>query len=393
MSGNENCNENYTVDFLKNKKSLQQTTEDLIKNHKDVMLQQLKTINQRACVTNMTGGAIGGCDLLLLGCAAGGFATSTSVGCEQISVQASLSLCLNEAINCTINKLTNKQANSSSVVNNVKIKLKAKGDISHNNIDTNSQIISKNNIINFQNSNVKNQITTDINSVLKQFQESSKDSKNGPFASQTAQRSVQDAIAAISTSISDTSVTDIVNSTINNFVNSNNTEISLEAGGNITFNNLKTDVLNVNQFIMQQIQSNILTNIFKQDIANEIDQEQKDKQSQANTGINIGFGLIAMICIIFLIIPLFKGFSRKNANGTCNVSIFVKIFNILSSVLLLFGFAVLIWGFISGNHKTKNGGIVFVVIGFLFIGFSIGVTIYAKKKCQTSPIKKIQQQK
>jgi hypothetical protein len=392
MSGNENCNENFTSDFLKDKKSLQETTEDMIKNHQDAMLQQLKVINQKACVTNMTAGAVGGCDLLLLGCAAAGFATSTSVGCEQISVQASLSLCMNEALNCTINKLTNTQTISNSVINNVKIKLKAGGDISHNNFDIKSTTISKNNIINFQNSNVQTQITNEIDTVLKQFQDAAKDSKNGPFASQTAQRSVQDAIAAIVNSVSDTSVSDIVNSTINTFVNENNTEITLEAGGNITYNNIVANILNVNEYIMQQIQSNILTNIFTDQIKNDIDQEQKDKQAQANKGLNIAMGffiVIAIICFIFFIIPFFKGFT----NGNCQVSSFVKVFNILSIILLLFGFAVLIWGFITGNNNTKNSGIAFVVVGFILMGFSIGIIIYAKKQCNTSPKQKQLQMK
>lgn len=376
-------------------KSIEEITKEMIDKHGDTMVNTLKALKLQACKTTQTGGAIGGCSLEILGCIGAGFARATSIGCETISVQASLSLCINKALQCVVTNIKASSSTQAETIQDITVKLSAK------NIKNNKIIIAPTqsttvNMINFQNSNVQSQISNAITSIIEDFQKNQQNLQTGSFSTSESQISVQDSVKAITNYASTTNVSNIVQETITKLISDQTIIFDLEASESIDNNILKVTPDISNNYVIQNIQNNVLESIFKTTIDNLEKTQQEDDQKQKNQGLFDGIfsgflSLIVAIVVIMIIIRVIKSQGGAGAGG-CGSTFLLKTCGFLSALLLIFGVGMLIWGYIIKKNSSKTIGIIFISLGFLLIIISIALTIFYNKKCRTQN-KQIKMQK
>lgn len=395
--GNQDCNANiygFQQNFPKST-NIEELTNDMIKSHGTQMINTLKALKLQACKTTQTGGAIGGCSLEILGCIGAGFARATSIGCETISVQASLSICMNKALQCVVNNIQNNSSAKADTKQNIEVKLSAK-NIKNTTINIQPTQTTTVNMVNFQNTSVQNQISTAIKDVIKDFQTNQQKLDTGSFSTPESQISVQDSVKALTNYISDTNVTNIVQNTINNLFSEQTITLDLDASESIDNNILNVKPEITNNYVIQNIQNNVLESIFKTQIDTLQETQQKDDQKQKNQGLFDGIfsgllSLIVAVVVIMIIIRIIKGQGGSGV-ASCGSTFLLKTCGFLSAILLIFGVGMLIWGFIIKRSSSKTIGIIFISLGFLLIIVSISLTIFYNKKCRT-PNKQIKMQK
>lgn len=377
-------------------KSIEDITKEMIDKHGDVMVNTLKALKLQACKTTQTGGAIGGCAVEILGCIGAGFARATSIGCETISVQASLSLCINKALQCVVTNIKTSSSTETDTTQNITVRLSSKNIKSTKIVIAPTQTTTVN-MINFQNDKVKTQISTAIKSIIKDFQKNSSSLTTGSFSTPESQISVQDSVKAITNYASDTTVSNIVQETISKLISNQTITLDLEASESIDNDILKVNPEITNNYVIQNIQNNILDSIFKTVIDNLQESQQEDDQKQKNQGLLDGIfsgflSLIVAIIVIMIIIRVIKSQGGSGAAGGCGSTFLLKTCGFLSAILLIFGVGMLIWGYIIKRSSSKTIGVIFISLGFLLIIISIALTIFYNKKCGTQN-KQIKMQK
>jgi uncharacterized membrane protein len=373
----EDCNSNYnnpSVIAPKTTEDWSKLVNNMIENHADQMTASLKAMNIQAC--SYSKGEV----KTLFGLASAD--AQTAVGCEQIALQAQMQVALTKVVNCSLQQ--SKSTIKNSTIQSNKIVLEFDQDVTDSQIKISQLNSSAGTIYNFSNTELQAKVSSDIKTALDSISKSFQDTKNGPFSDPTAQKSIEDQISVVQNSLSNTSVENIVTTTINAVVQNNGTRIIYK--GNVLRSTLNFDQVNSNQFVISNIVSNIMDNVFDNKIKNDIKNDEDNKQTQANKGIGGmlgGFIVIALIAVGIFAYMFMKGKNGFIKDKSCSTTGLLKAANIVCAILVVFGVIMYIVGFLFDKKKWKTYGIIFAVIGILFVAGAIAMTIYMKKNCNS----------
>lgn len=357
---------------------LQQLTTKLCEQNTNAIIQQLQAMNIQTCQYTKSGGAIGGCTLLPPGCAAGGAAVQTAVGCEQVALQAQMNIMLNAAISCNLSSA--ETLTETDIVQGNKVVLTFSGTTDSVQMNIVQENASKGTVYNFNSNKVQAIVNDAVKTTLDQLSKALQDTKNGVFSDPTAQKSIQDQVNNIINMNQSYVVEQTISKAIANVQQGN--------GINITFDftycreyNINIEQTNMNEYIIQNIVTNFLESTFDSTIENDVKQVEEQQQKEANKGIGLLAG-IGGILVLLIIISMVTGLMQRGGAGAgCRTGALLKLSILLSLSLLVFGITVLVVALRKNKVQWKKWGIVFTSVGGVMFLLLIGLTIWLKKHC------------
>jgi hypothetical protein len=314
--------------------------------------------------------------------------SQTATGCEQVSLQAQMSVALNSNTQCALSSTQSSIASSTFQANQINIQLKniqTTGKVNLTGEQVNNTAAK---VFNFASSDVTSAMTSSmtntVSSFAKSLQSTSEAISKGALLQNnpTGQKSLSSQVQAVQNLANSTSISKIVSDTISNTVQNNGTTIIVDG---LTASELNLDLkqMNVNTYVVQSIAKNVLKAAFGSEIASavastaeNVQKEEKatglspSKEAKSNSGI---FGSI----IVILLGAAF--FGTMASVMPCSYGT-VGYYGIIGGGGLFgIGFLLVMIGFIF--RKLRATGKKFMIWGIAFMAEAFGFGFLAVKNC------------
>jgi len=370
-----------------------QLTTKLAATNEKAIQDSLKNMNIGQC--SYTNTATNSTAVVVTPIGAGGANVKTSqqkaTGCEQVALQAQMSVALNSNTQCALSSTQSSIASSTFQANQINIQLKniqTTGKVNLTGEQVNNTAAK---VFNFASSDVTSAMTSSmqntVSSFAKSLQSTSEAISKGALlqSNPTGQKSVSSQVSAVQNLANSSSISKIVSDTISNTVQNNGTTIIVDG---LTASELNLDLkqMNVNTYVVQSIAKNVLKAAFGSEIASAVASTAENAQKdESATGISPSKetkqkkskkGAIGTFMVILLGAALFGTLASVMP---CSYGTFGYYGIVGGGALFGIGFLLLMIGFIFRSLRAT--GRRFMILGIAFMAEAFGFGFLAVKNC------------
>jgi len=365
-------------------------TTKLAKESSDAMSKALQNMNIGQCTYTNEGKSATVCAVSLVGggCGHAQSEKQTSTGCEQVSLQAQMSVALNSNTQCSLSSTQSNVASSTFQANQINIQLKniqTTGAVNLTGEQVNNTAAK---VYNFASSDVQTSMTSSmtntVSSFAKSLQSTSEAIAKGAtlLPSPSGQKSVSSQVQAVQNLANSSAISKIVQDTIANTVQNNGTTIIVD-GLTASALNLNLKQMNVNTYVVQSIAKNVLKAAFGSEIAAAVAATAENAQTEAKaTGLAPSGapkgkgGMFLTIIVILLGAAVFGGVAGVMPCSYSSVGFYGMIGG---GALLVFGIILMFIGRLI--PKLKKIGRLLFIWGIAFLIEAFGFGFLAAKNC------------
>lgn len=365
-------------------------TAKLAKESTDAMSKALQGMNIGQCTYTNEGKSATVCAITLAGggCGHAQSTKQTSTGCEQVSLQAQMSVALNSNTQCALSSTQSSVASSTFQANQINIQLKniqTTGAVDITGQQVNNTAAK---VFNFSSSDVQSSMTSSMTNTVSSFAKSLQSTSDAIakgatlLPSPSGQKSVSNQIQSVQNLANSSSISKIVQDTIANTIQNNGTTIIVD-GLTASALNLNLKQLNVNNYVVQSIAKNVLKAAFGSDIAAAVAataenaQTQKKESGLAPSTAPKGKGNVFLTVIVILLgAAVFGGVASVMPCSYSTVGFYGMIGGgglfVLGMLLMFIGRLI---------PRLKKIGKLLFIWGIAFLVEAFGFGFLAAKNC------------